>query len=623
MSFSAQVPRSENRPPLAGVLPWLLGTLLLTLVACRREQAAPQARPLSVPPEQAHDAPDEDQQQDKAAVAEAGPATEPNSPQIDEVDDGALSEIAAAPEEQSPEVEQQERGVRLLLLSSVGPLLIQLDINLEGQPIDAAVQQLTTALLAGNSIDAEPPRWESWVADARFPRFALGVPANFDHRRMGEQQRLWDRDGDDQVDAEEVVALLAGQGRALGTFALNAGAAQQQVWDSPLRRWLDVDEDGRLVPEEMEQAEHRLRARDADADDVLHATDLTMRVEGSEPGEMQRLGSGVVRAALLLHPQRYWRRHLLALQRYYSTTDGLQAGSFPHMPSLFSDLDADQDSNWNADELAALLDRQPDLRLQLHYDSSGAAPLEMKIVDAPTGQVSSWQRLVAEQTKVVLEWNGMRLECQTADNLPQGTVQDVAAQWMESWDQDQNDYLDPQEFQQRAGSLAQSFRLVDLDSDEQLDLEELAAMVRLERQQRGVVVRAEVGVAPDPLFTALDVNYDGRLTTRELIGATGRLQRLDTNDDQVVTLAEVPTSLSLRIVRGGPSLPRIPTEEVVTTPAYDAAAWFRAMDANADADLSPREFLGTPAQFAELDSDGDGLVGVSEAKQWEKAAEIP
>jgi Ca2+-binding EF-hand superfamily protein len=41
--------------------------------------------------------------------------------------------------------------------------------------------------------------------------------------------------------------------------------------------------------------------------------------------------------------------------------------------------------------------------------------------------------------------------------------------------------------------------------------------------------------------------------------------------------------------------------------------WFRRMDRNQDGDVSKREFPGTARQFAQLDSDGDGLISGAEA----------
>jgi hypothetical protein len=48
-----------------------------------------------------------------------------------------------------------------------------------------------------------------------------------------------------------------------------------------------------------------------------------------------------------------------------------------------------------------------------------------------------------------------------------------------------------------------------------------------------------------------------------------------------------------------------------------APAWFTKMDRNNDGDISPIEFLGTEEEFRMLDADGDGLISIEEALQWE------
>jgi len=48
-----------------------------------------------------------------------------------------------------------------------------------------------------------------------------------------------------------------------------------------------------------------------------------------------------------------------------------------------------------------------------------------------------------------------------------------------------------------------------------------------------------------------------------------------------------------------------------------APLWFTKMDRNHDGDLSVREFIGSAEDFRKLDSDGDGLISVEEARQFE------
>jgi hypothetical protein len=45
--------------------------------------------------------------------------------------------------------------------------------------------------------------------------------------------------------------------------------------------------------------------------------------------------------------------------------------------------------------------------------------------------------------------------------------------------------------------------------------------------------------------------------------------------------------------------------------------WFRKMDTNGDGFVSPREFLGSRADFNRIDTNGDGLIDPQEAERYD------
>ena len=64
--------------------------------------------------------------------------------------------------------------------------------------------------------------------------------------------------------------------------------------------------------------------------------------------------------------------------------------------------------------------------------------------------------------------------------------------------------------------------------------------------------------------------------------------------------------------------PGAPTPATMATTATSSnrpgPPWFVRMDANGDGDICSREFLGTIAQFQQLDTNGDGLIDLAEAE---------
>jgi Ca2+-binding EF-hand superfamily protein len=128
------------------------------------------------------------------------------------------------------------------------------------------------------------------------------------------------------------------------------------------------------------------------------------------------------------------------------------------------------------------------------------------------------------------------------------------------------------------------------------------------------------------LFSILDSNSDRRLTRREIAGGQARLAQFDANADNFFSELELGTEYSLTVGLGRSEFRRVGAEQSMSPMMASSADavlpgaenlsgpdWFRRMDRNQDGDVSQREFPGTARQFAQLDSDGDGLISGAEA----------
>ena len=132
-----------------------------------------------------------------------------------------------------------------------------------------------------------------------------------------------------------------------------------------------------------------------------------------------------------------------------------------------------------------------------------------------------------------------------------------------------------------------------------------------------------VGAAVDgrPLLRRLDANGDGRISQRELRDLENCLASQDQDDNGELESREVQAPIRLAVALG-PNVHRMlesPTRAAVRARPREttaAPAWFS--DANGDGDLSRNEFLGTREQFDQIDEDRDGLISVKEAVQADK-----
>jgi Ca2+-binding EF-hand superfamily protein len=302
--------------------------------------------------------------------------------------------------------------------------------------------------------------------------------------------------------------------------------------------------------------------------------------------------------------------------------------------ATFKKLDVDGDGFLDSEELAHFTNREPDLELNVDLGEKSSvrlvkrgAPLEANVRTGADGTV-------------MLDLNGTRLDLKGLANPKVDTVA-AAKRQREQYlaefkraDRDNNGYLDMAEAM-RSPLYRNVFKVMDRDGDGMLFEKEVLAYLDVyqDLQSAARASCATVGVTSEGkgLFEMLDTNGDGRLSVRELRNAVKLLAELDRDGDGMLSRMEIPRCTTATFRAGPPSGDQTPQRTVV----FDAATgrrmgtrpqappargpeWFRKMDRNGDGDVSRKEFLGTDAQFKEIDTDGDGLISVEEAEAYEK-----
>ena len=170
------------------------------------------------------------------------------------------------------------------------------------------------------------------------------------------------------------------------------------------------------------------------------------------------------------------------------------------------------------------------------------------------------------------------------------------------------------------------FDAADRNEDGKLTKPEFDAYFDLQDGFRNLSLSLTPGVQTPSLFQLLDENRDNRLSVRELRTAWNRLLVLEEPGAEVITRNIIQPSATLRLSRtfdrfyvNQPFQVALvnQNQNQVIVP-QKGPLWFRKMDRNGDGDLSRGEFIGTRAEFDEIDTDHDDLISLDEAEAWDK-----
>jgi Ca2+-binding EF-hand superfamily protein len=563
-----------------------------------------------------------------------------------------------------------DKAQDVVFLSEARPVLIRLHVLVDGKPVKAAWDEFMHRLFAHLDVNGDgvlskeeaerAPSVEQLLIRGRGPFGDLGglrVTA-------GPAMDALDADGDGKVTPAELAAWYRKNGLAPFHFQVNSPQANplglaaaytgggvdpsvDEVSEAVFAQ-LDANKDGKLTREELAAAPEVLLRLDEDEDEIVTARELVPNARppadllggvgrrGRRPPQPPATGNKTLQ--LVLTPGQAPPDLVRFLQeRYGPKADNAESKKLTRKDlgldeATFKALDTNGDGVLDARELGGFIARSPDLALVIRLgDSKTDQPrIAADRVSPLAGKVS------AQDGLAILDLGVTRLDLRRGEepgtNFLGGSPRDQYLDQFKKADADRNGILDEKEARENR-LFKVLFRAIDRDGNGKITEKELLAYLdsleELQAQARASCVTLVLADESRGLFDLLDTNRDGRLSVREMRGATKLLEQLDRDRKGYITRTDVPRRHTLTLRPGaagggidaGAAFAMLYGGGSRSEPAAPKAGplWFRKMDRNRDGDVSRKEFLFGDELFRKIDTDGDGLISVEEA---EKAAAI-
>lgn len=514
---------------------------------------------------------------------------------------------------------------RIMLLTDYGPLLIDLRITIEGVPHQQSFDSVIEEVMSIADEDGDGiVTWEALMSHPRFRDGQFGNPATTTYQAQQDMVRLYDTTQNERVDADELVRYLSsnqGTSRAMSLLTSNYRRVMNRD-DSPIRKWLDINDDLVIDESEIARASRRMRLRDTNDDEILLPSDfvdsigmqngMTMRRRPRDSEYLPKVGWTIAQ-------REPWSDMRVAWDHYYAINRGYDDERFAVSGDLFDQLDIDDSGSVDNLEMEMLTEVPSHIELDIELvqqEQQASSSVTISALRIPPDQLLA---VVQHQpNRVTLQLPDTSIDIFARDNIGYAAYDQQAMNFLMQADGDSNDYLDEDEFNAIGQFLNSDFEAADLDGNGKLFQDEIVTIL----EQRNMVSRNQLSIRADDqddaLLPSVDLNSDGRIDSREIARIGESLLALDHNDDGRLELHELRGTMMVGVVRGGNRGQVQPNDTTYQVPTVDrknsesTPRWFIGMDRNRDGGISWREFLGARTQFDELDANSDGFVVESE-----------
>lgn len=564
-----------------------------------------------------------------------------------------------------------------MFLAEARPVLVRMHVRIDGKPLQVAYDEFMSHLFAYldvdgdgtlNKAEAERAPSASQLQNGGVGQAIIGGFPGRGRQAPTPTMDALDADKDGKVTLAELSAYYRKNGFAPFQFQMgqtqNPLNAVMSILGGPgpepsvtavadsIFALLDTDKDGKLSREELAQAPTVLLRRDEDEDEIVTPRELVtpsetpanplaglMAMGGALAGN-QDASAGNKFFVPVPVPGEVPATLVRNLQERYGKADKPEEAKLTRKDlgldeKSFAQLDVNKDGVLDADELAGLVKRPPDLELVIRLGKRDKGEARIEVLAGRSPLAGS---LHIRETFAQLDLGVTRADLATSeDNRPDRLGELLREQYLLQFNQadpDGKGFIEEGSIKNNR-LLRGQFKAMDRDGDGKVTRAEFLAyfdhLQELQKRATAASVTLDVSDQSRGLFDLLDTDRDGRLSVREMRGAVRLLETFDRGHKGCLTKEDVPKTYRL-LVRRGPATSDILGGANAFFDLYGGAAdgetsdapgrgplWFRKMDTNRDGDVSRKEFLFGEELFKQIDTDGDGLISVEEAERFDQA----